>query len=530
VKNKIRKQKKHLMPTNYSFKFGAFFLFFFTLFTSSAQLFHQADSIVAIHDTISDKNEKVIAICKSAQRGIGKNMELSIILAEKAEKIAKKNNALEGLKMCYMTLGGISYFKADYDKAIKYFYAAIDIADKNGELSVKDAGVLGNIGVIYKKQGNLPKALNVQSKALAVFESKNDSMGMSVTLTNIGEIYRIQKRYDEALSSFEKSAAIKLNLGHQSGLGIVYNNMGLCYSEQGNFKQAELFLNKAYKIEKEIGNQVRITETQLDLANHYYLSRQYVKSVKNAEAALASSIELGLKRNVSDLYLILSQNYEAQKNYKEAHKYHKLFFEEREKLLNEDINEKIAEMDVKYKTAQQEKEIERKTFELKSKEAEIEKNKLQRNAIAIVLLLSLIILYFLYQANRQNKQIANLMTGHNLLIKKKNSVLEEINTNVNNELGKLQIALDDKEQILNNIFKNKQQVELPSELLILSKREMEVLSYLALGWSDQEISDKLFISKATTKTHLRKIYSKLLVKSRTEAVNIAHKYDLIGSV
>jgi DNA-binding NarL/FixJ family response regulator len=59
---------------------------------------------------------------------------------------------------------------------------------------------------------------------------------------------------------------------------------------------------------------------------------------------------------------------------------------------------------------------------------------------------------------------------------------------------------------------------------------MEVLSYLALGWSDQEISDKLFISKATTKTHLRRIYSKLLVKSRTEAVNIAHKYDLIGSI
>jgi ATP/maltotriose-dependent transcriptional regulator MalT len=517
------------MVNNYSLKLGVFVSLFFILFSASAQLSLKADSIISIHDTITDKNERVIAICKSAQRSIGKNMELSIQVAEKALEIAKKNKALEGLKMCYMTLGGISYFKADYDKAIEKFYAAIDIADKNGELSVKDAGILGNIGVIYKKQGNLPKALSVQSKALTVFESKNDSMGMSITLTNIGEIYRIQKKYDKALTSYEKSAAIKMNIGHKSGLGIVYNNMGLCYSEQGNFEKAEIYLNKAYLIEKEIGNQVRITETQLDLANHYFLSKKYLKSVKNAEAALSSSKKLGLKRNVSDLYLILSQNYEALNRHKEAHINHKLFFKKREALLNEDVNERIAEMDVKYETAQREKEIERKNFELKTQLAEIEKNKLQRNAIGIVLLLSLIIVYFLYRANRQNKQIANLMTGHNLLIEKRNTVLETININVNNELENLQVALEDKEKILTNIFATKQQIELPSKLLSLSKREMEVLSYLALGWSDQEISDKLFVSKATTKTHLRRIYSKLLVKSRTEAVNIAHKYDLIGN-
>ena len=122
------------------------------------------------------------------------------------------------------------------------------------------------------------------------------------------------------------------------------------------------------------------------------------------------------------------------------------------------------------------------------------------------------------------------MTGHNLLIEKRNSALETINTNVNNELENLQVALKDKEKTLTNIFATKQQIKLPSELLSLSKREMEVSSHLALGWSDQKISDKLFVSKATTKTHLRRIYSKLLVKSRTEDATIAHKYGLIGSI
>jgi LuxR family maltose regulon positive regulatory protein len=58
---------------------------------------------------------------------------------------------------------------------------------------------------------------------------------------------------------------------------------------------------------------------------------------------------------------------------------------------------------------------------------------------------------------------------------------------------------------------------------------MEVLACLSLCSKEQEISDKLFISKSTTKTHLRRIYSKLLVNGRTGAVAIAHKYSIIGS-
>jgi DNA-binding NarL/FixJ family response regulator len=52
----------------------------------------------------------------------------------------------------------------------------------------------------------------------------------------------------------------------------------------------------------------------------------------------------------------------------------------------------------------------------------------------------------------------------------------------------------------------------------LSEREMEILSYLAKGYHDKEIADKLFLSIKTVRTHLRNIYKKLHVRSRTEAV------------
>lgn len=52
----------------------------------------------------------------------------------------------------------------------------------------------------------------------------------------------------------------------------------------------------------------------------------------------------------------------------------------------------------------------------------------------------------------------------------------------------------------------------------LSDREMEILSHLAKGYQDKEIAEKLFVSPETVRTHLRNIYKKLHVRSRTEAV------------
>jgi len=52
----------------------------------------------------------------------------------------------------------------------------------------------------------------------------------------------------------------------------------------------------------------------------------------------------------------------------------------------------------------------------------------------------------------------------------------------------------------------------------LSQREQEILSYLAKGFHDKEIAEKFFISVETVRTHLRNVYKKLHVRSRTEAV------------
>jgi DNA-binding NarL/FixJ family response regulator len=57
-----------------------------------------------------------------------------------------------------------------------------------------------------------------------------------------------------------------------------------------------------------------------------------------------------------------------------------------------------------------------------------------------------------------------------------------------------------------------------AELATLTAREQQVLEYLAKGFLYKEIADAMSISYDTVHTHIRKIYEKLHVRSRTEAV------------
>lgn len=57
------------------------------------------------------------------------------------------------------------------------------------------------------------------------------------------------------------------------------------------------------------------------------------------------------------------------------------------------------------------------------------------------------------------------------------------------------------------------------EMKKLSAREKEILLQLSEGLRYKEIADKLFLSTETVRTHIRNIYEKLQVNSRTEALN-----------
>ena len=61
----------------------------------------------------------------------------------------------------------------------------------------------------------------------------------------------------------------------------------------------------------------------------------------------------------------------------------------------------------------------------------------------------------------------------------------------------------------------------------LTERELDVLRALAAGQSNRAIAQQLYLSVATVKVHLKHIYSKLAVNSRTEALVRVRELNLL---
>jgi DNA-binding CsgD family transcriptional regulator len=63
----------------------------------------------------------------------------------------------------------------------------------------------------------------------------------------------------------------------------------------------------------------------------------------------------------------------------------------------------------------------------------------------------------------------------------------------------------------------------------LTRRELDVLCFVAKGWTDREIADTLYISYRTVNTHVSRLLSKLGVQSRRQAVTRARECSLLSS-
>ena len=65
------------------------------------------------------------------------------------------------------------------------------------------------------------------------------------------------------------------------------------------------------------------------------------------------------------------------------------------------------------------------------------------------------------------------------------------------------------------------------EQLGITPRELEILEAMAAGFSNREISERLFVSENTVKTHAARLFDKLSARRRTQAVQRAKEAGLI---
>jgi signal transduction histidine kinase len=278
-----------------------------------------------------------------------------------AEKL-KDDGALSEFKK----FTGLSwYFKGAYDSAAIYYYKALDIL-KRIDAPSKKAGVLNELGKLYRKTRDLDRALQMYDEAFAIFKSLNDDDGMATILNESGVVFEYKNDYAEAVRRYKSSLAIREKQNDLIGESYSLNFIGGVYTLQKNFAEAEKYLVQSLELRKQIKDSFAIALNHGDLGYMYKEQGNYAKAIEQYNLSNELAVKMGLPDLQLSNYKELAVIAEKKGDFALSLDYHKKQTQIKDSIYTGDKMKQIEHLNAKY-------QAEKKEQQLKLQKAEITK-------------------------------------------------------------------------------------------------------------------------------------------------------------
>ena len=291
--------------------------------------------------------------------------------AKEALLLAKKLNYNNGTAIAYNNIGTIYHNQDKFEKALENYYASLKVREETGDKK-GIASSYNNIGIIYRKQNNYAKALENYFISLKIKKEIGDKQGIAASYNNIGLIYSDQLNYDKALENYLASLTIskELALGDRTagnmakyrevrdGMAVLYNNIGLIYGHKNNFDKALENYFASLEIRKDAADKKEIAICYINIGNAYTKKNKFSEANLYLQRGLNLALEIGSYQRITDAYLGYAELGEKMKDFPAAYKYHRLYSQFKDSVLNEVSLKEIAGLQTKFETEKKEKEIE----------------------------------------------------------------------------------------------------------------------------------------------------------------------------
>ncbi len=329
------------------------------------------------------------------------------------------------LSYCYSNKGLIAHNKGDFNMALKYYNASLDIEKKinnQGNISL----VYNNIAGVYSEQKMYALSIDFFKRSLAMRIKSRDNEGIGQSYANLGIGYF--EMQDTALAKFYflKSLTYFNLLNDSARIAFVFNNLASIYRKSHNYKMALEYFNKSLGIQTKINNKKGMCVAMGNISETYILQNKYSEAREYALRALALGKELGFPVHIQTQAHSLYEIESNTGNWQNALKYYQLYIEMRDSTMSEENAKAAIKEQIQFEYDKQ-KAIDKAVHDkelIVSNERE-QKQKIISASITVGLILVILFAIFIFKRLQITNKQKKIIEIQKHLVEEKNKIIEE---------------------------------------------------------------------------------------------------------
>lgn len=160
---------------------------------------------------------------------------------------------MENLAIAYERKGELVEAATYWERAIK------------GKKDAERARMLGNVGWIRFRLGEVEPALEICQNSLKELDTISNADGKAFIHNTLGRIYFYSGDFEKAREHWQNCMELRQRNGDKKGLADSHNNLGIVLSSQGELEEAKRHFETALKLSREVGDFLRLNGLLVNL-------------------------------------------------------------------------------------------------------------------------------------------------------------------------------------------------------------------------------------------------------------------------